>query len=1163
MRAKATALLLVLVLTIAQPGLGLAFAGGTAPDASSDDSAPWWTTWSSDSDHDGVHDLLEQRALEAPSASTPLDIVVDYSRAVRPADVAALEALGLHVQYVSRYVDAVLGSAPSGLLGHLSGLPGVVMVEAQGEGVPVLASAGPSVGLDKVHQELGCTGRGVTIAVLDTGMRGTHVSLDDLDDNPLTDDPKITVFYDAFANTTATPYDSGTHGTWTASIAAGTGGGTPNVGGAPGAHLVGVRAGSESSFPESTALRAMEWTIDHRKEYNISVMSISWGIVLGGPADHNGNSAISRAADRAVEAGMSVVVAAGNTALSATVTAPGDARLVVTVGSVNDNHHLSSFSSEGPTSDGRTKPDVCAPGESVTGATSTSDNGWYTGDGTSASAPLVGGLIACMLEANPDLTPAQVKQVLHETSEHNTALSTKYLMTPNNGYGWGVVDAIGAVLRAKDLRAPHVILPDSINAGEDVDVEVRGSYTRTAHTDRGQDGRSPLGEDDVELTVTVPSDWTRPTGATYTMDGTSLKPTVVPDPIAQSGNVWRIHVTFRVRTGVSATVTAYPTVKFTTRSPLSVDGSTYNMTAREALNTMQGALATEWFSVGGNTPPTIQVVEPAAGTQYADASFTIKWTDTDPDDNALVTLYSDTDTDPSAGLVEIATGIAEDPDGEGDTFSWDTSTLQAGATYYVRATIDDGANPVASSYSPGTITVRHTGNVPPTVEVLTPGAQGATADRSYVIQYVARDPDNTARVDLFWDVDADGYDGVSIVTGLAEADGPGQYTWDTTSQPDGAIRWVYSVVTDPTNTPARAYSLGPLTIDHQVGPTVLNHSPVGTGVAVDEPVRITFSTDMDQASVEAALRIVPYQPGSISWIGDTMKYAPDHGWTPSTTYTVNVAGTAKDASGREMGSDYGWQFTTGKGQVGPIEPSVTIVSPHEGDIVVGDVWVEGTSRNLGTGGVVDVRIDGGPWQQASGDEQWTLRWDSTVAPDGRHAIYARGVDSEGNVSPLTSVNVTSENVANLPPVVSPVPDATVVAGSTLDIQVVASDPNGDALRYSDTTPLFEIDPMTGLVSFRPYDGQVGTYPVTVAVTDGRATAYVTFNVTVKPADEHGVLVLPAWLGPLELAILVAAAIAGIVAAVALRRSAERKRRRAAAHKVKVASKASGSKGEPT
>jgi hypothetical protein len=161
------------------------------------------------------------------------------------------------------------------------------------------------------------------------------------------------------------------------------------------------------------------------------------------------------------------------------------------------------------------------------------------------------------------------------------------------------------------------------------------------------------------------------------------------------------------------------------------------------------------------------------------------------------------------------------------------------------------------------------------------------------------------------------------------------------------------------------------------------------------------------------------------------------------------------------------------------------------------------------------------------------------------------------------VNVTSENVANLPPVISPVPDATVVAGKTLDIQVAATDPNGDPLHYSDTTPLFEIDPTTGLISFRPYDGQVGTYPVTVAVTDGRATSYVTFNVTVKPANGHVVLALPSWLGPLQLAILVAAAIVIVAAAVAMRRSAERRRRRAAAHKIKVATKAGGSKGEPT
>jgi hypothetical protein len=806
---------------------------------------------------------------------------------------------------------------------------------------------------------------------------------------------------------------------------------------------------------------------------------------------------------------------------------------------------------------------VCAPGESITAASSASDTGWYTGDGTSASAPLVGGLVACMLQANPSLTPAQVKQILHETSEHNTALSTKYLLTPNNGYGWGVVDAVGAVLRAKDLRAPAMTLPATFTAGNDVPVEVKGTYTRTQHTNRGQDGRSPLGEDDIELTATVPGDWGRPTKTTYTMDGPIKGAVAVPDAVTQSGGAWKLHVTFRVRTSVSAPTTGFPTMKFSSTTPTSVDGKTYNLTAREALNTMQGALLTEYVSVGGNVPPTISIIDPGAGTQYADASYTIRWTDEDPDSSAQITLAYDTDTDPGTGLVQIATGIPEDPDGVGDTYAWNTSSLPDGGVYYVRATIDDGINPPVSTYSAGPVTIKHTGNVPPTITIIKPGASGDTADSTYLIEYVCYDPDDVATIDLYWDTDNAGFDGVLIVSGLTESDGTGDYTWDTGGQPDGAVRWVYAIASDSANPPARTYSQGPVTITHPSGPKVVDHSPDGTGVAVDEPARVTFDSEMDRGSVEAAFSVAPYRPGAFSWVGNTVRYDPQSGWAARTMYTVTVSTSARDSGGRPLAQAFSFTFTTGDAPPGPTSPSVTIISPREGDVVSGEVWVEGSAHDLGAGGVVDVRIDAGPWQQASGNEVWTYKWDSTQSPDGGHTAYARGTDAKGGTAPIATVNVTSENAANRPPVIRPVPDQKVVAGELLEVQIEATDPDSDALRYSDSTPLFEIDPTTGLIAFRPYDGQVGTWHVTVSVTDGKATSYVTFNITVLAKQGAGLLSWPSWLGPLQLSILAAAAIVGVAAAVATRRSAMARRRRAAAHKIKVASKGKHAKGEAT
>jgi hypothetical protein len=1020
-----------------------------------------------------------------------------------PLDIERLALLGMEIDYVSHYVDAVLGSIPSMAIDPIRALPDVVMLESQGTGVPLMASAGPSVGINRVHENLGFDGTGVTVAVLDTGIRATHASLDDLDDDPFTDDPKMVVFYDAYANRTADPYDSGEHGTWVAGLATGTGQpGGQNIGGAPGAKLVGVRIGSPGGFPESTALRGLEWVMDNKDTYNISVAVCSWGILLGGPNDHNGNSAISRAADRMVEAGISVVVAAGNSALSATVTAPGDANDVVTVGSVNDNHVLSSFSSEGPTTDGRTKPDVCAPGEDITGPWSNGDGMWYEGDGTSAAAPIVGGIIATMVQANPDLTPAQVKQILHETSEHNTAFAPRYLFTPNNGYGWGVVHAPGAVSRALDLRSPTIDIPVSLESGEEQNLEVIGSYTRTAFTELGENGESRLGEDEVIIDVSIPDDWDRPSRVTYEMVGDIIA-TVVPEPISQEGGEWKLTATFRVRTDVSTLTTAQPTIRFTTSTPVTSEIEAYALTSRETINNMVGPLGRTRVSVGGNVPPEIELVNPDGGSDTANNFYVIRWNDDDPDDNAHISLYNDDDTEPSSGRVLIASNIMEDPEGDGDSYTWDTSTLVGGRSYYVQAVIDDGTNGPVSVYSTGTVTISHTGNSPPFVEVLEPDGTGDVADMSYTIEYVARDADDVAKVSLFWDSDASGFDGNAIVRDLSEDDGPAKYVWDTSSQPDGARLYIYAVVSDGSNPQARAYGKGPLTITHDHGPRVEDAQPRGTDVDLDEVLRVTFDREMDHGSTQTATSIDPAAPGTFSWVGVTMRFTPAGGWNANTQYDVIISTAAEDGEGRPMDMAHTWAFKTGSGTQPTDPPRVVIEAPEEGAILKDVVWIEGSSENLGAGGHVEVRIDGETWEGASGNEHWSLPWDTSETFDGGHTISVRGTDSGGKSSHVAMVNVTVRNAANSPPVLEPIPDRSVKVGNTMSVQVVATDGDGDDLSYSDDSPLFDVDVDTGLVTFSAGEGHVGTHSVTITVSDGLAQTEATFLITVEEKGSGG------------------------------------------------------------
>ncbi|MDX1741606.1 MAG: S8 family serine peptidase, partial [Rhodothermales bacterium] len=118
---------------------------------------------------------------------------------------------------------------------------------------------------------------------------------------------------------------------------------------------------------------------------------------------------------------------------------PADGDSVIAVGAVSVSGARSPFSSFGPTSDGRTKPDVSAMGSGVYYASSSS-TGFSSGNGTSFSAPMVSGIATQMLQANPSLTPTQVLDILKQSGSQS--------QNPDNELGWGIVDAEVAVASA-------------------------------------------------------------------------------------------------------------------------------------------------------------------------------------------------------------------------------------------------------------------------------------------------------------------------------------------------------------------------------------------------------------------------------------------------------------------------------------------------------------------------------------------------------------------------------------------------------------------------------------------------------------------------------------------------------------------------------------------
>ena len=353
------------------------------------------------------------------------------------------------------------------------------------------------------------TGRGVTIAFLDSGFYG-HVDLTK---------PKNRIL--AYHSIVATEGDKTTldkpdvaswHGMMTSVVAAGNGSLSNGFyrGIAPEANVVLVKLARTGRILERNIKHGLEWVLAHREEYSIRVVNIS----AGGDAEASYlHSSLSKTVERAVREGLVVVCAVGNSGYMPRhpVLPPASAPSCIAVGGLDDKNSMNRArrgmyrSSYGPTLDGLQKPEVIAPGIWVPAPIlpntptaeaaalldtldSAPDDEIYAllaaqrgvdkdldeardlpvyllrqlitiklreenvitkyykyVDGTSFAAPIVASIIACMLEANPDLTPHEVKRILIDTAERLPQIEV-------DRQGWGVVAPRDAVEMAVAMR---------------------------------------------------------------------------------------------------------------------------------------------------------------------------------------------------------------------------------------------------------------------------------------------------------------------------------------------------------------------------------------------------------------------------------------------------------------------------------------------------------------------------------------------------------------------------------------------------------------------------------------------------------------------------------------------------------------------------------------
>jgi len=453
----------------------------------------WWDSTSMDLDGDGVHDAI-WKAIGSElhdwvDDDESISVIVDFDHQPNLDDQLMLEEeVEFRTQFRYHLIDSIAGRVEITKIIDLAKLPGVVLVELDGILTIQMSDVNEIHGIPLIWEDTGYTGAGSVVSIIDTGIDSSHVGLDDLDDDNSTDDNKVIAFYDAVNSpeltngTEIVAYDDQGHGTHCAGITAGTGApGNEYVGVAPQAQLVGVKVldeGGSGSF--ATVMAGMEWTVDKRHDFNIRAASMSlggFGLIEWTSSEQE---SVNRMANEMVRSGIALFIAAGNNGVAAQIGTPGSAEDAITVGALDKDTSIAIYSSQGPTEEGRVKPNIAFVGSNVFAPEANSGDGYIDYSGTSMATPGAAGLAALMYQANPDLSPFDIRNIMQETATYREC---HYLLAnepcpedlipknrQNNVYGHGHVEGHLALLEAANYvysLSNNLNLTTETNSSED------------------------------------------------------------------------------------------------------------------------------------------------------------------------------------------------------------------------------------------------------------------------------------------------------------------------------------------------------------------------------------------------------------------------------------------------------------------------------------------------------------------------------------------------------------------------------------------------------------------------------------------------------------------------------------------------------------------------
>ncbi|MFO0828445.1 MAG: S8 family serine peptidase [Phycisphaerales bacterium] len=429
---------------------------------------------------DDIASHLSQRALERREKRRTLPGLVDERDApIDEAQVALLQSLGATVRTRSRWLNAVSVVAPSSSMQAIVQLPcvrGVQPVRAGRAERPSETStvaaydadygaAQPQIAqmdLLALHNR-GFHGEGMIVGILDTGFHRAHEAFHSVE-HPL----NVIAEWDFINNDGNTdieqsdPNGQHKHGTWILGTLASY---LPGeiIGAAYGASYVLAKTevvDTETPIEEDYYVAGLEFIEAHGADVSTSSLAyFDWYV----PSDFDGTTAVTTiAVNTATSNGLVCLTAQGNAGHDAdpatfTLGAPADAFDVISCGAVDETGAIAGFSSDGPTADGRLKPELLARGVNTASIHSTNSSGISFVSGTSLSTPILAGAVTCVLQARPDFNVASLRGALFATATDFVANGTTDPLFVR-GYGVVQADAAASTGRASgDLNLDGVV----------------------------------------------------------------------------------------------------------------------------------------------------------------------------------------------------------------------------------------------------------------------------------------------------------------------------------------------------------------------------------------------------------------------------------------------------------------------------------------------------------------------------------------------------------------------------------------------------------------------------------------------------------------------------------------------------------------------------------